>query len=230
MKNSTLVVVISLIFITGCHKDDSLEQIDFQKTTPDTRWECTKSPVYSFNQTYGKIIWNAVLLDNWNSNYLGGVQKGPINLNGTINNTKGYYQPNSANGMTIKWIGTQNEKNTTGRADLKQSSPNINFHIVLETECIVVKANEAVYGGTITQIKELSGNGPNLSVGWRFYFKVIDNGSSENTPLDQVSNIYIFSSPSAPSLCGDSITSDSIWDTNGYSEVFSPGFVLINNY
>ncbi len=212
MKNSTLVVVISLIFITGCSKDESVEQIKLQKI----------SSAYTLNQSNGKVIWDSILLDDM---YLDS-----INLGGVINNTKGFFQPNSANGMTIKWIGIQNENSTTGLADLKQSSPNINFHFVLETECVVVNTNEAVYGGTITQIKELSVNGPNIDIGWRFYFKVIDNGSCGNPPLDQISNTYIFSSPSAPSLCGDSITFDGIWDTNGYSEVFSPGFVLINNY
>lgn len=65
MKNSILLLVTGLVLLNGCHKDDSLEQIDFQKTTPDTKWECTKSPVYSFNQTYGKIIWNDYKMDRY---------------------------------------------------------------------------------------------------------------------------------------------------------------------
>ncbi len=231
MKNSLLLLLaIGLISLTGCHKDDSLEQIELQKTIPDPKWVCTKSPIYSLGQAYGETTWNAISFDNWNSNYLDGAEKSPINLDGIRNNTKGYYQPPSYNGMIIKWIGIESESGTRGVAELIQSSPNINFHFTLETECIVVNGNEAVYGGTITKVKELSGNGPNIEIGWRFYFKVIDNGSGEQAPFDQISNTTIFTSPSAPSLCGPSIPFNSMWNTNGYSNVLSPGFVLINNY
>ncbi len=91
----------------------------------------------------------------------------------------------------------------------------------METECVTVNSNEAVYGGTITQVKTLSGDAPNIQVGWRFYFKVIDSR------VDQKSNTTIFASPRSLSLCNEYPPNHPIWSSQGYEEVFSPGFVIV---
>jgi len=161
---------------------------------------------------------------------IGGGAKRPNLPNEITVHTEGYYQPISRNGMHITWTGTQFEDGSKrGSAVLKQISPDTNFHIILETECITVNGNEAVYGGTITQIKALSGNAPIIEVGWRFYFKVDDYGLFLNGPNDQISNSTIFASSMLPLLCNSYGPNSNFWSSQGYQEVFSPGFVIVNN-
>ena len=212
MKNFTLLFALGLILLTSCSKEDSLEQTDLQ----------TINSVYVLNQINGSTSWDTTVLNE--------TQRSPLHSNEFEAHTEGYYQPSSRNGMSITWTGTRYEDGTRkGSADLKQSSPGTNFHFILETECITVYVNEAVYGGTITQIKALSGNAPDITVGWRFYFKVIDSGQEENGPLDKIANTTFFTSPMSPSLCNVLLPTEFLWSSNGYSDVVQPGYVIAYN-
>ncbi len=207
MKNLTLLIALGFILITSCSKDESLEQTDLQ----------TIDSAYVLNQFNEASYWDTMVLEEH--------QRSIDYLNSNNAHTDGYYQPSSRDGMTVTWSGTQNHNRARGRADIKQTSPNINFHFVLETECVMVNGNQAVYGGTITQVKKLSGDVPNLDIGWRVYFKVIDSGLQN----DQISNTAIFTSPRSPSLCNVYLPDHMIWSSQGFTEVNSPGFVVVRN-
>jgi hypothetical protein len=136
--------------------------------------------------------------------------------------------------MTITWSGTQTSNGVSGGAEIIQATPNFSFHFGMETECVTVDGKEAVYGGIITQVRSLSGNAPNIGVGWRFYFKVIDNGTGGVPggiiPYDQISNKTIFASPMSPSLCNAYLPNNQMWSSRGYTDVIEPGFVAVNQY
>lgn len=207
MKNSIFLIALTAIILTSCSKDESVEQFEEQNI----------DSVYVLNQFGETSYWDTMEVDEQ-------ARSTDYTTNNNVH-TEGYYQPSSQNGMTISWSGTQTHNRARGRADLKQTSPNINFHFVLETECVMVNGNQAVYGGTITQVKALSGDVPNLDIGWRIYFKVIDSGL-EN---DQIANTIIFASPRSISLCNVYPPTKEIWSTQGYSDVVTPGFVVVNN-
>jgi hypothetical protein len=94
----------------------------------------------------------------------------------------------------------------------------------METECVTVQGNQAVYGGTITHVRSLTGNAPSIGVGWRFYFKVTD---SER--FDQIANTTIFASPMSPSLCNVYLPNNPMWSSQGNTNVIAPGFVVVNH-
>ena len=198
-----------LILLTGCSKDDSVEQIEEQ----------TVDHVYVLNQFNETSTWETMVLDE-------SLER--TDLPNDNAHTDGYYMPTNRNGMTITWSGTQNQNGTYGRAEFKQITPNFSLHFNLETECVTVYGNEAVYGGRITQVREISGNAPPIGVGWYFYFKVIDN-IHERVPLDKIANKTIFATPRAPILCNAYSPNNFIWSRLGYSDVVRPGFVVVNN-
>ena len=209
MKNLFLPIALATILLTSCSKDDSIEQTELQ--TADT--------IYTFTQINDTQYWDSFTY-NIITNNVNRTPDKPIK-------TEGYYQPSSRNGMSITWSGKLHTNGiSTGFAELKQTSPDTNFHFILETECVSIIGNEAVYGGTIVEIKSISGNAPNISEGWKFYFKVDDYELYPNAPNDQISNTTLFVSQS---LCNSILPNDTIWESNGYSEVFKPGFVVVNN-
>ena len=211
MKNLILTTALGIILLTGCSKDDSLELIEEQST----------NSVYVLYQLNETTPWGTIVLDEF--------QRTTDFQNPVTAHTDGYYLPSSKDAMTITWSGTQRKDGSRkGRAELRQISPNINFHFILDTECLMAEANEAVYGGTIIQIKSLYGNVPDIDLGWRFYFKVIDSGHGGNITYDQIANITMFASPMSPSLCGVYPPNNRIWSSKGYTEVVEPGYVVVS--
>ena len=210
MKNLTLLFALGLILVAGCTKDESYKQIE----------EETINSVFVLNQLDGSSSWETMptheLQNSANRTY--------FKNNGNDAHTNGYYAPASRDAMTITWSGTQTINGGHGMASIQQSTPNFSFDLVLETECVTADGNQAVYGGTITQIKALAGNTPPIGVGWRFYFKVID---SEH--MDQIANCTMFASPMSPSLCNAYLPNNQIWSSQGYTEVMPPGYVVVKN-
>ena len=173
MKNLTLLFALGLILVTGCTKDESYKQIEEQ----------TINSVYVLNQLDGSPAWETILIQDLQNSSTRTYFKN----NGNDAHTNGYYVPASRDAMTITWSGTQTINGGHGMASIQQSTPNFSFDIILETECVTMDENQAVYGGVITQVKTLKGNAPLIGVGWRFYFKVID---SED--VDQIANYTMF--------------------------------------
>ncbi len=97
----------------------------------------------------------------------------------------------------------------------------------METECVRIDGDEAVYGGIITEVIERSGNAPRIDVNWRFYFKVIDTESSRSEIYDKISNNRVLASPRSISLCNIPVT-DPFWSTQGYEEVRNRGYVEVS--
>jgi hypothetical protein len=209
MKNLTTLLVLSLIILTGCTKDGSLEQTELQ----------TIDSVFALNQFDGSATWEALQIDELQNS-----ADRTYSTNGENAHANGYYQPTSRDAMTITWSGTQNGNGARGSARIQQSTPNFSFHLVLETECVMVDGNQAVYGGTITQVRSLNGNAPPIGIGWRFYFKVTDSES-----FDQIANTTIFASPRSMSLCNVYLPNNQIWSSQGSTNVNAPGFVEVSN-
>jgi hypothetical protein len=82
-------------------------------------------------------------------------------------------------------------------------------------------------------VRSLTGNAPSIGVGWRFYFKVVDNGTGGVPggiiPNDQISNKTIFASPMSPSLCNAYLPNNQMWSSQGNTDVLAPGFVVVNH-
>ena len=214
MKKLLFTIALATILLTSCSKDDSLEQTELQ----------TMDSVYVLNQFNDSATWETQVLDN-SQNAANFAYEDP-NISYRTNTT-GFYNPSSRNGMTLQWDGTSTIQGFQGRAVFKQTTPNFSLHFNMETECITVDGNMAVYGGIVTQVIELSGDAPIIGVGWHFYFKVIDSNSDESVNHDQIANKTIFASPSSPSLCNAYLPNHIIWSSQGYTDVIEPGFVIV---
>jgi hypothetical protein len=136
--------------------------------------------------------------------------------------------------ISVEWSGTENNGGPHGSATYQQvlNLPfppfNANVQLTLETKCVNVNGNEAVYGGTITDVVDnpFPGGGP-FAIGNHLFFKVIDNGQGANAPADQHStNIFIF--PATSNVC---LSTDSpLWSFFGGTsiDVVAPGSVKVN--
>jgi hypothetical protein len=155
----------------------------------------------------------------------------PINqsVDAPFAQTAGHYESSTIRARTIlSWSGSQSNGSARGSAEIKMTGLDYSFKFAMETECVTVNGNEAVYGGIITEITALSGKPPYFEIGWRFYFKVVDYQRGAHQ-FDKISNMMIFASPMSPPICGVSGPSNQIWSSQGYSEVQRPGFVEVSN-
>lgn len=215
MKKFTLLFALGLTLFTSCTKDESYQTIEEQ----------TVDSVYVLNQFEGASNWETIIPDETQN----AAHRTYLINDGENAHTDGYYVPSSRDAMTITWSGTQTTNGVRGGAEIRQTTPNFSFHFVLETECVMVDGNQAVYGGTITQVRSLAGNAPTIDVGWRFYFKVIDQDGTNRSDTDQIANTTLFASPRSPSLCGVYMPNDRRWSSQGYTVVNRPGFVIVSN-
>jgi hypothetical protein len=216
MKNLTLLFALGLTLLTGCTKDESYEQIEEQ----------TVDSVYVLNQSTAGNSWEAMPIEELTHDttppIISTVEVANAHTNGHFNSSE------NGDRVIISWSGSQSNGLTRGSAEIKMTAPDYSFQFVMETECVTAIGNEAVYGGTITEIRELSGKPPYFDIGWRFYFKVVDYQRGAHQ-FDKISNMMIFASPMSPSICGVSGPSNQIWSSQGYTEVQRPGFVVISN-
>ena len=215
MKNSLLLITLGLILLTGCSKDDFVEQFEEQ----------TNDIVYVSKQFNGNSFWETMeidVIDNTFTYYL------TPDTNG-YGFTNGFYNPPNKNPLLIIWNGTKDKSGYSGSAEIQMSTPGYSFHFIMETECVTVIDNVAMYGGPITQVVEVSGNPPPFGMYWRFYFKVIDNANGGQGGIDKISSMRIFASPKSMSLCNIYPPNHPIWSSQGYDEVHEPGFVVVDN-
>jgi hypothetical protein len=214
MKNLILTMTAGLILLTGCSKEESYEQIEEQ----------TIDSVYVLKQIDGTTTWETMAID---------IENNPAYtyFNHTANNayTRGLFMPSYRDPLVISWSGFTDETGTYGTAEIQMSRPGYSFHFILQTECVTVDGNAAVFGGIITEVVESSGNPPPFGVNWRFYFKVIDNEQGNSINYDLISNTRVFASPMSPSLCNIP-PSHRFWSSQGYEEVHEPGFVELSDH
>lgn len=99
--------------------------------------------------------------------------------------------------ITLSFSGTINNSGTHGNAHFNKVLANGNLHLKMDTKCLTIVDNEAVYAGIVTEIIETPfppGTGI-IDIDSVLYFKVKDNGSGQNSPRDQYSPVVIIGSP-----------------------------------
>ena len=225
MKKSILLIGLGLILLTGCSKDDSIEQINEQAIEQIN--EQTTDVVYVTRQLDGNTIWETMEIDI-----------DDINPYSDTTDPRGYgfttglYKPLNTYPLLIKWTGTKDENGYSGSAEIRMTTPSYSFHFIMETECVTVIDNVAMYGGLITQVVEKTSNLPidplPFGINWRFYFKVIDNEVSRHSNVDKISSLRIFAPPRSKSLCNVYPPNHRVWDYKGYDDIHEPGFVVVN--
>jgi hypothetical protein len=215
MKNLFLILTAGLFLLTACSKDESFETIDEQ----------SNDVIYVLDQNQEQGAFTTMAVDN---------SQGGLNFTRTTDNsefghTSGLYAPMYQDPVILSWSANKDETGTYGTAELQISRTNYNIHVVMQTECISVDGNKAMYGAIITEVLELSGDTPPLTANWRFYFQVTDNQQGGSAGYDQISSTLIFASSRSPSLCNVYPPDHRIWSSNGYENVMNPGFVEVSN-
>lgn len=215
MKNLIVTMTAGLILLTGCSKDESFE----------TTEEQTANSIYVLEQNNGQAMFRTIAIEPFQS----GENFTTTTDNSEFGHTSGLFAPTNRDAVILSWSANRDETGTYGNAELQMSGPNYSMHIVMETECITVDGDTAMYGAIITEVVELSGNTPPLTASWRFYFQVKDNEQGIGLGFDQISGKWIFASPRSQSLCAVYPPKHPIWSSNGYENVMNPGFVEVSN-
>lgn len=209
MKKIVLSMSIGLLLLGGCSEENLVTQIEEQ----------TGDLVYIFNINSENPVWEAIILDELESTQSISNYVSTRENNGNSVHTHGDLGP-----IIQEWSGTQNNGGVHGSASLLLFGFS---EVTMETECVMVEDNEAVYGGTITEISPPFG--PPFEIGAIFYFKVIDNGQGNNAPADQYNPIIIIAPVGSPSGCGVFTPSYFVWDFVPNLDVPEPGSVKVNN-
>lgn len=215
MKNLIIPIALGVFLFPSCSNDESFEPVEEQTT----------DSIYVLEQNMGQSTLGIIEIDNFTSgaNYL-------TTTNGNdFAHSSGLYEPSFRDPVILSWYGNHDNTGAYGTAELQISRPTYSIHVVMETECITVNGNTAMYGAIITEVIELSGNTPPLTDMWRFYFQVKDKTPSLRNGVDQISNKWIFASPRSVSLCSIYPPNHPIWSSNGQADVLSPGFVEVSN-
>lgn len=217
MKKTVYLMALALVVLYGCAKEESNDQIEEQSS----------DLVWVFNNLDGEFqTWETMLINELPSNSDVTTIRGN---NGNSAHTHGDY----TFGITsFSWSGTQNNGGTHGSGvSVWILGPpfNTTLYLTLDTECVTVEGNEAVYGGTFTEVlnNPFPPGGP-FDVGNAIYFKVIDNGQGNNASPDQHA-IGGFIVPAGSSFCGVFPVTDPIWEQNGVLDIAEPGSVKVNN-
>jgi hypothetical protein len=216
MKNLFLTMTAGLILLTSCSKDDSTEQINDQTT----------NSIFTLEQHNDRAMFIPFQMEETESsaNFTTDTR-----TNEEFAHSNGLFDLNQRNPVILNWDGYQSNTGINGNASLKIVNPSFSLNIKMEPECIMVEGNAAVYGGIITEVRELSGNTPPLTVNWKFYFQVIDTESGSPTDFDLISNTWFFASPRSRSLCTVYPPNHRIWSSNGHQEVTNPGYVVVSS-
>lgn len=215
MKKAVYLVAFALVVLYGCAKEESNVPIEEQST----------DLVWVFNNFDGIQEWGTTSINALPSDSDVTYNRG----NDNSAHTHGDYDF----GITsFSWSGTQNNGGThgSGTAEFRFGPPFGSVYLTLATECVTVDGNEAVYGGTFTEVQNnpFPPGGP-FEVGNSIYFKVIDNGQGNNAPPDQheIGGIIL---PAGSSFCGVIPVTDPFWERNGPAQnVEEPGSVKVNN-
>ena len=208
MKKIVLSMSIGLLLLGGCSKENLDTQIEEQ----------TGDLVYVFNSNSENPVWEAIILDELESTQSISNYVSTRENNGNSVHTHGDLGP-----IIQEWSGTQNNGGVHGSASLLLFGFS---EVTMETECVMVEDNEAVYGGTITEISPPFGP---FQIGAVIYFKVIDNGQGDNAPADQINPISIIVPVGELSGCDVFTPSYFLWDVFPNDDVPEPGSVKVNH-
>jgi hypothetical protein len=219
MKKIIFTLSIGLLLLTGCSKENVEPQIQQQ----------SEERVY--------VLINNGEYSTWESNSLNDFQSTYSNssvVNKRVNNGNSAHTHGSFEGapFTFNWSGTENNGGTHGSAIITQDFGPFIVTIIMETACVNVVGNEAVYGGLVTEVENSPfppGAGP-FAIGNIVFFKVIDNGQGNNAPADQ----YVQTLVSTSSLleCETLGQPDfSFWSLPFFAtnDIEEPGSVKVNN-
>lgn len=181
---------LGLFLFTSCSKEDSPDQITEQ----------TADSVYVFNLDGNSQAWETMTIDDL-----------PSKTDVTTNRVNGNSAHAHGDFPNVVFSGTENNGGTHGTATLNLGP----WGFALETACIRVEGNEAIYDGIVTET-----TGPPFFVGWHMVFKVIDNGQGNNASADQYyGGIWL----SPQELC------DVPLDFGPSYDVPEPGSIKVNN-
>ena len=210
MKKTILLATIGLLLISGC----SMEKDDTQTEKQN------RDLVYVFNSNGENLVLEESSLDKILSNK----SNTKVHTNrGNSAHTHGDYNDGS---ISLSWSGTENNGGMHGSAifELLIEDPFGFVSLTMETECVMVEGNEAIYGGTFTKV--LNPAGP-FMVGNIMYFKVIDNGQGNNASPDQhaIGGLIV---PPGGSVCNVLSVTDPFWERFGLLDVAKPGSVKVN--
>ena len=213
MKKLIMLMSFGLILVTGCSKEGTSDQIEQEKSieTADVVL------IYKADGTNS----------TWEANFDGETMVyGNGSTTASTNGNRGESAHTHGSTPYFTFSGTQNNGGTHGSAtvDLGFAS------WTLETECVMVEGNEAVYGGIITEAINPPPFGAG-KVGDFIYFKVFDNGQGSNADPDQFHGFIRFY---GTSRCGVVTPSSGAWPPTFFGfpmiiDIEAPGSVKVNN-
>lgn len=213
MKNSILYLSICALLFTSCSTDEPIEETPLQQEAelyafnaldPSGSWD-------SFDANFDPFETQTQAMTDWPGHKF----------------TQGRFVPPRRDTYALSWVGSHNESNRTGEAELLIETPTYRLHVIMETECVSVYGQTAMYGGLVTQVRDRSGNPPPLDLHWRLYFKVVDGGGTSGA--DQISNLRMMAAPRTMSLCEVYPADHPIWDSQGYESMQQPNFVVVED-
>ena len=215
MKKTVYLIAFALVVLYGCAKEES--NVVIEEQSADLVW--------AFNNLDGVQEWETMSINELPSNSDFTTTRGN---NGNSAHTHGDY---TFDITSFSWSGTQNNGGThgSGISEFRFGPPFGTVYLTLATECVTVDGNEAVYGGTFTEVQNnpFPPGGP-FEVGNAIYFKVMDNGQGNNAPPDQHA-LGGFIVPAGASFCGVIPVTDPIWEQFGVFDIAEPGSVKVNN-
>lgn len=210
---------IGFLLIVGCTSENVETQIE----------QLTEEQVYVFNNNGENSTWETKTLKDFQSAYRNSSVIANRENNGNSVHTHGSFDDFP---FTFNWSGTENNGGTHGSAVITQQIGPSVVTIIMETGCVNVIGNEAVYGGLVTEVENNPfppGAGP-FAIGNIVFFKVIDNGQGNNAQADQYVKTLV-SSPSALACDDLGHPDSSFWNLPFLQihDVVEPGSVKVNN-
>ncbi|HSG67918.1 MAG TPA: hypothetical protein VK994_04370 [Bacteroidales bacterium] len=220
MKRISILMLLVALIAYGCEKQE------LQPTGNDKKSEKVVSKGYLLNisDDITSLEMKDLVLQEFEINPEFSTLK-----NGNSAHTHGSWLSN--NGSTyFSWSGTENNGGPHGSAyvEFGANNPATSIKVNLETECVMVIENEAVYGGTVVSSENAPPFLPFFNPGWHMYFKVIDNGQGNNAPPDQFGSLIVFSAPEQ-SNCGVLTPDNPFWSILPAIDILPPGSVKVNN-
>jgi len=182
MKNAFFALILPLILLFGCTQ----EQID-TITSTDIQTIEKSSPVTLINFSSASGTIQRISMADLKYNSL--PQLSPrASSNISVN---GHFSPLAEPQVYVTLSGMENSSGVHGTGQVKSSFLDFN----METECLIVDGNEAIYGGIITQVNYVD---PAwilefcdcIYPGVHFALKVIDNGEGHHAPADMTAMYF----------------------------------------